>query len=220
METSQRTVVIVNAGTSEPSSTKLLADRIATRTAALSAEHGIDVSLRAVELRPLASDISSALVSGFLSPELRAAAELLQSADGVIASTPVYKAGASGLFTGFFQVLDNDLLIGTPTVLAATAGSARHALVIDDQMRGAFAYLRTLTAPTSVFAAPDDWQSPELGSRIDRAAAELSLLLHADFATQLRGAAWGGYQHSLGSAAGTEVDIELDTDLMRLATGG
>ena len=91
-------------------------------------------------------------------------------ADGIIAAAPVYKAGASGLFTSFFHVLDNDLLIGKPVVLAATAGTARHALVADDQMRSLFAFLRTLTAPTSLFAAPEDWSDPALNKRVDRAA--------------------------------------------------
>ena len=31
---------------------------------------------------------------------------------------------------------------------------------------------------------------------------------------------WQSYQHEFGSAGGTETAIDLDTDLMRLATGG
>ncbi len=54
-------------------------------------------------------------------------------------------------------MLDNDLLIGKPVLLGATAGTARHALVVDDQLRPLFAYLRALPVPTSLFAAPEDW---------------------------------------------------------------
>mgnify|MGYP001264910283 CR=1 FL=1 len=215
-----RRLVTVNAGTSDPSSTRLLAERSASRTAAIGEEHGLAVEIRSIELRALANDVGAALTSGLVSPELQRASDLLHGADGVVASTPVYKAGPSGLFTSFFQVLDNDLLIGTPTVLAATGGSSRHALVIDDQLRGTFAYLRTLTAPTAVFAAPEDWQGGSLGTRIDRAANELALLMQSDFVGKLRGGSWGSYQHSFGSAGGTETSIDLDTDLMRLATGG
>ena len=215
-----RLLVTVNAGTSDPSSTKMLADRIASRAMAIGAERGYDIEVRSINLRGLAADITNAVVSGLPSPELEASGELLQRADSIVASTPVYKAGASGLFSQFFQALDNDLLIGTPVVLAATGGSSRHALVIDDQMRGMFAYLRTLTAPTSVYAAPEDWQSSSFGKRIDRAATELIVMMGANFAKELRGEAWGHYQHSLGSAAGTELGIDLDSDLMRLATGG
>ena len=213
-------VVAINAGTSDPSSTRMLVDRIASRAISLGNEHAHNVEVRVIDLRPLANDITSALTSNLISSELQRALDLLRDADGIIASTPVYKAGPSGLFTEFFQILDNDLLIGTPVVLAGTGGSPRHALVIDDQLRGMFAYLRTMTAPTAIYAAPDDWQESSFGSRIDRAATELVLLMQAGLRSKLRGDAWGHYQHSLGSAGGAETEIKLDTDLMRLATGG
>lgn len=79
----------------------------------------------------------AALVSQHVGPRPQAGIDELKDADGLIVSTPVCKAGPSGLFSSFFQVLDNDLLIGTPVILAGTAGSARHALVVDDQLRGA-----------------------------------------------------------------------------------
>jgi len=213
-------VVVVSAGTGDPSSTRLLADRTARRVAALAAGRGKTVTVSAVELREISGDISAALVSQLAGPKLKAAVKALGEADGIIASTPVYKAGPSGLFTSFFDVLDNDLLIGRPVVLAATAGTARHALVADDQMRPLFAYLRTLTVPTSLFAAPDDWSDPALNKRIDRAARELVLLMESGFARSIRDESWAAYQHEWGSAGDTEPSIDLDTDLMRLATGG
>ena len=117
-------------------------------------------------------------------------------------------------------MLDNDLLIAKPVVLAATAGTARHALVADEPMRPMFAYLRTMTAPTSLFAAPEDWGDPALATRIDRAALELVLLMESGFADAIKDQSWQSYQHEYGSAGGTETSIDLDTDLMRLATGG
>jgi FMN reductase len=215
-------LVVVSAGTSDPSSTRLLADRIAERTATLAAtgDAASDVTISVIELREIATDISTALVSQLITPKLQQAITALGEADGVIASTPVYKAGPSGLFTSFFDVLDNDLLIGVPAVLAATAGTARHALVADDQMRPMFAYLRAMTVPTSVFAAPEDWSDPALNKRIDRAAIELVLLMESGFARKIKDESWHSYQHEFGSAGGTEVSVDLDTDLMRLATGG
>ena len=213
-------LAVVTAGTSDPSSTRMLADRLAERTAALAGQRGAAVTVSVIDLREISADITSALVSQLVTPRLQHAIGALREADGIIASTPVYKAGPSGLFTSFFDVLDNDLLIATPVVLAATAGTARHALVADDQMRPLFAYLRTMTVPTSVFAAPEDWGDPALNTRIDRAATELVLLMESGFARQVRDQSWQNYQHELGSAGGTEVAIDLDTDLMRLATGG
>src|SRR6267378_980672 len=193
MSTERFRLVLVSAGTSDPSSTRLLADRTADRVNALAARRGHEVTVGVIELREISADISAA---------------------------PVYKAGPSGLFTSFFDVLDNDLLIGKPVVLAATAGTARHALVGDDQMRPMFAYLRTMTAPTSLFAAPEDWSDPALNTRIDRAAVELVLLMESGFAGQIKDESWQSYQHEFGSAGSTETAIDLDTDMMRLATGG
>jgi len=213
-------LLVISAGTSDPSSTRLLADRIASRAAALAARRGTTVTVSVIELRELATDIASALTTQLVTPKLAHAIAALGQADGIVASTPVYQAGPSGLFTSFFQVLDNDLLIGKPVVLAATAGTARHALVADDQMRPLFAFLRTMAAPTSVFAAPEDWSDPALAKRVDRAALELVLLMESGFARAIRDGSWQSYQHEYGSAGGTETAIDLDTDLMRLATGG
>ena len=220
MSTERFRLVLVSAGASDPSSTRLLADRIADRVKELAARHGHEVTVGVIELREIATDISTALVSQLVTPKLRQAITALGEADGIIAAAPVYKAGPSGLFTSFFGVLDNDLLIAKPVVLAATAGTARHALVADEAMRPMFAYLRTMTAPTSLFAAPEDWSEPALNTRIDRAARELVLLMESGFADRIKDEAWQSYQHEFGSAGGTETEIDLDTDLMRLATGG
>jgi FMN reductase len=87
-------------------------------------------------------------------------------------------------------------------------------------MRPLFAYLRALAVPTSLFAAPEDWSDPALNKRIDRAARELVLLMESGFARRIKDESWDSYQHEFGSAGGTELSIDLDTDLMRLATGG
>jgi FMN reductase len=91
-------------------------------------------------------------------------------------------------------------------------------------MRAQFAYLRTLTVPTALFAAPEDWSDPALKTRIDRAALELVLLMESGFARKIREESWQSYQHEFGSAgtvsAAGSVSVDLDTDLMRLATGG
>jgi FMN reductase len=213
-------LVVVSAGTSDPSTSRLLADRVAARVAALAQAHGHQVTTSVIELRELATEITTALTSQLIGPRLRAAVDALAVADGIVTVAPVYKAGMSGLFSSFFHVLDNDLLIGKPVVLGATAGTQRHALVVDDQMRPLFAFLRTLPVPTSLFAAPEDWGDEGLSLRIDRAATELLLLMESGFARKVRDESWGSYHHELGGAAETEPEIDTDSDLMRLATGG
>ena len=213
-------LVVVTAGSSDPSSTRMLADQLARRVTDLAGRRGNAVATRVIDLRELATEITTAMVSQLVGPKLQQAVAALGEADGIVASTPVYAAGASGLFTSFFQVLDSDLLIAKPVVLAATGGTARHAMVVDEQLRPLFAFLRAIPVPTSLYAAPEDWSDPALTRRIDRAALELVLLMESGFAQQVRDESWPNYQHEFGSAGGTELTIDLDSDLMRLATGG
>ncbi|MFL5842103.1 MAG: CE1759 family FMN reductase [Thermoleophilaceae bacterium] len=219
-----KSLIVISAGVSNPSSSRMLADRIAQKTLDLLEESGSPASVAIVELAPLAVDIARATVSGFVSDQLQAAIDRVAAADGIVASTPIYKAGTSGLFKSFVDVLDNDLLLAKPVLLAATAGTSRHALVIDDQMRPLFAFMRALILPTSVFAASDDWGTTDLGERIDRAATELAALVEADVETRIADRAWAGYQHQFGGnasrAARAVDDVGFDSPLMRLAAGG
>ncbi|WP_239062234.1 NAD(P)H-dependent oxidoreductase [Streptomyces sp. SID13031] len=148
----------------------------------------------------------------------------MAAADAIIASTPVYKAAISGLFKSFIDLIDNDLLVAKPVILAATGGTARHAMVVDDHLRPLFAFLRAIPLPTSLYAAPEDWGSAELGQRIGRAANELTMLLLSGAPSQIADANWSGHQHQFaGNATRSErsvEDVDFTTDLMRLATGG
>jgi FMN reductase len=219
-----RRLLIVSAGTSQPSTTRMLADRIAAGTLDVLREMEVTATTGAIEVAPLAVDVARASVTGVPSAELQAAIEQIASADAVIASAPVYKAGISGLFKTFVDVLDNDLLIAKPVVLAGTAGSSRHALVVDEQMRSLFAYMRALTMPTSVFAAPEDWGAAELGERVRRAATELAVVLQGQIEKGIADRGWSGYRHEFAGnatrAEQTAADADFDSPLMRLAAGG
>jgi len=175
-----RTIAVVSAGLSNPSSTRLLADRLAAATVAALRARGDDATVEVVELRDHARGLADNLTTGFAGPELQAAIDTVTGADAVIAVTPVFSASYSGLFKTFVDVLDKDALIGTPVLLGATAGTARHSLVVEFAMRPLFAFLRALPVPTGVFAAAEDWAGggdTALVGRIDRAAAELADVL-------------------------------------------
>jgi len=171
------TVAVVSAGLSQPSSTRLLADQLAGAVRTAAADRGGRVEVITLELRELAHDITDNLLTGFPSVTLQTALDAVSSADAVIAVTPVFSGSYSGLFKSFFDVLDRDALVGTPVLLAATGGSARHSLVLDYALRPLFAYLKADIVPTGVFAATADFGSDDAGrslaDRIGRAAGEL-----------------------------------------------
>ena len=177
-----RTLAVVSAGLSTPSSTRLLADRLTAATVDALREQGVDATVEVVELRELAHDLADHLLTGFPSDALRRAQETVIGADGLIAVTPIFSASYSGLFKTFVDVLDRDAMDGKPVLLGATAGTGRHSLVLEHAMRPLFAYLRAVPVPTAVFAASDDWGSTDgtggaLAARTARAGRELAGLV-------------------------------------------
>ncbi|MFI0408113.1 FMN reductase [Actinomadura sp. 3N508] len=170
------TLAVISAGIGQPSSTRLLADRLA---AATSTALGGDVAVETIELRDHAHAMVDATLTGFPSGAFRAAVETVTNADGLIAVTPVYSASYSGLFKTFFDVLEREALDGRPVLLGATGGTERHSLAIDYAMRPLFAYLRAAVVPTAVYAASEDWGggAGRLADRVTRAAGELAALM-------------------------------------------
>lgn len=177
-----RRVVVVQAGLGQPSSSRLLGDRLATATRDALLERGEEVEVTVVDLREHAHAMADALLTGFATGALREALDAVRDADAVIAVTPVFQASFSGLFKTFVDILDDGALRGTPVLMAATAGTARHSLVLEHAMRPMFAYLKAITVPTAVFAASEDWGAggtvdSGLSGRIGVAAGELADLL-------------------------------------------
>ncbi|MGW4918712.1 FMN reductase, partial [Streptomyces albidoflavus] len=171
-------VVVVSAGLSVPSSTRLLADRLGEAVARDLGAAEVPVRVDTVELRDLANDIAQNFTAGFPGPKLTAALDQVTGADAVIAVTPIFTASYSGLFKSFFDVLDQEALTGKPVLIAATGGTARHSLALEHALRPLFAYLRAVVVPTAVYAASEDWGNTDgLNRRIDRAAGELAALL-------------------------------------------
>ncbi|MFJ5933533.1 FMN reductase [Streptomyces sp. NPDC093071] len=178
-------LTVVSAGLSTPSSTRLLADRLVDAVRAqLRADHDEPI-VEVVELRELARSVADHLVTGFPPPRLASAVEAVTSADGLIVVTPVFTASYSGLFKSFFDLIDPGALTGTPVLIGATGGTARHSLVLEHAMRPLFAYLRSVVVPTAVYAASEDWgaggdeYADGLPSRILRAGGELAALMTA-----------------------------------------
>ncbi|MDA8438608.1 MAG: NAD(P)H-dependent oxidoreductase, partial [Propionibacterium sp.] len=106
--------------------------------------------------------------------ELAEVVQRVGRSDALVVVTPTFQAGYSGLFKSFIDLIDADMVRGTPVLLAATGGSERHSLMIDHALRPLFAYLGAEPVPTGIFAATSDFGGGEsLQDRIERAAGEL-----------------------------------------------
>ncbi len=180
----QRRLAVVSGGLNEPSSTRLLADRLAKASTEALADLEVESEVDVVDLRDNAHELTNMMLTGFAGPGLATAIDKVVNADGLIAATPIFSASYSGLFKTFFDVLEVDALAGKPALIAATAGTARHSLALEHVVRPLFSYLHAVVVPTTVFAASEDWGAGSAGEalseRIDRAASELARLVASD----------------------------------------
>jgi len=112
---------------------------------------------RLIELGQLAPQLAGALWRSQLPDAVEQQLAAVEQADILIVSTPVYRGSYTGLFKHFFDFVDQNALIDTPVLLAATGGSERHALMIDHQLRPLFSFFQARTLPLGVYATDKDF---------------------------------------------------------------
>ena len=205
----ERRIAVVSAGLSNPSSTRMLADRLAAAT--LTALREEPATVDTIELRDLAHDITNNLLTRFAPPALESAINTVVSADALIVVTPIFSTSYSGLFKSFIDVLDPEALAGMPVLIGANAGTARHSLAIDYAIRPLFAYLHAEPVSTGVFAASSDWGAAAdrvapLSARVEKGARELADAIlrrePARPADPFDPATYGDFSRLLGSPKG------------------
>jgi FMN reductase len=131
-----------------------------------------------IEIHTLANGLGSALERDQLDESTEAAVRAVESADLVIAATPVFRGSYTGLFKHFFDFVDQYGLAGTPVMLVATGGSERHALVVEHALRPLFGFFQAWTAPMGIYLSAGDFDgttilNPEAYERIEVAVNDV-----------------------------------------------
>ena len=160
-------IVAVSGGLQRPSKAAALAEHLMDLIAdeVLCEQH-------LVELGQLAPQLAGATWRSQLPETVERELAVVEQADIVVVTTPVYRGSYTGLFKHFFDFIHQDALIDKPVLLAATGGSERHALVIDHQLRPLFSFFQARTLPLGVYATDKDFLDYRLqdAALIQRAA--------------------------------------------------
>ena len=171
-------LVVLSAGHVEASSTARLAGLLADAARDALASNGRTSSVTHLELRRTALDVTSALLGHDRTPALTEAVASVQGADAVVVVTPTINASFSGLLKSFLDVLPPDALRSVPVTIAATGGTQRHTLVLDQAVRPMLGYQRAIVLPSCLYVTADEWDgprpSPALAQRIAAAGHELA----------------------------------------------
>ncbi|MDV6272535.1 NAD(P)H-dependent oxidoreductase [Rhodococcus erythropolis] len=150
MSTPLKAVAIVG-NLQKPSKTRALVDLIVETFSDFE-----QINARVIEIVDLIPGLVTALDRNQVDPVTAKALAAVESADVVIAASPVFRGSYTGLFKHFFDLVDQYALANTPVILAATGVSDRHALVLDHALRPLFAYFQALTAPVGTQARRGD----------------------------------------------------------------
>ncbi|MFH0410656.1 FMN reductase [Corynebacterium sp. L4756] len=207
-----RSLAVVTAGLSTPSSTRQLGEKIAAAVEAAVTSRGESVEIHFLEARDYAEELAQSLINtAAQTPLLDEARRTLSAADGLIVVTPIFQGSYSGLFKMFFDSLDTESINDMPTIIAATAGSARHSMVLDFALRPLMTFLHAMVMPTGVFQATEDFGTPEgarIEQRISRAAGEIAnfMVANPDHVEGLAGNFDGGNSRKRKSGVGIDTD--------------
>ena len=163
-------IVAVVGSTTQPSRTRALVDAL---VGAL--QEDLVVQTRVLQLGDFARPLGQALSRDELPPEIEAHLQAIESADLLIAATPVYRGTFPGHFKHLFDLVGQDALIDKPVLLAATGGSERHALVLDHQLRPLFSFFQSWTLPIGVYASNVDFENYQVASPVLRARIQLAV---------------------------------------------
>lgn len=145
-------LVAVSGGLQRPSKSAALAEHLLDLIA-----DDIPCEPHLVELGELAPQLAGAVWRSQLPDTVERELGVVEQADILVVTTPVYRGSYTGLFKHFFDFIHQDALVDKPVLLAATGGSERHALIIDHQLRPLFSFFQARTLPLGVYATDKDF---------------------------------------------------------------
>ncbi len=163
-------IVAVSGSLQQPSRTLALVQSLLSAL-----EAALPVEIRMIDLGEIAGRLSGALTRAQVPVDVEEHIRAIETADLVIAASPVYRASYTGLFKHLFDLVHHEALIDVPVLLAATGGSERHALVIDHQLRPLFSFFQAHTLPIGVYASESDFDRYEIASEALRSRIALAV---------------------------------------------
>ncbi|MFC3041117.1 NADPH-dependent FMN reductase [Virgibacillus xinjiangensis] len=75
----------------------------------------------------------------------------LMEADAYIIGTPIFQASIPGALKNMFDVLPVDTMMNKTAGMIATAGSSKHHLVVEHQLKPILSYMKAMVLPQYVF---------------------------------------------------------------------
>jgi FMN reductase len=170
-------VVVVNGSPHDKSKTMGLVDVALDALSTM-----LPTTVHRIDVYRLGPEFATATKREDVAPGVEAELLAAETADLLIAATPVYRGSYTGLFKHFFDLVDQYALANKLVLLAATGGGDHHALALEHALRPLFGFFQAMTVPVAVFASAGDFDgttllNPRVYGRIEMALADVAGLL-------------------------------------------
>lgn len=86
----------------------------------------------------------------------------LMEADAIVIGTPIFQASIPGTLKNLFDLLPVDALRGKTVSIIVTAGTAKHFLIVEQQLKPILTYMKAQIVPTYVFIEEQDILKDEI----------------------------------------------------------
>ncbi|MFD2130256.1 NADPH-dependent FMN reductase [Pseudogracilibacillus auburnensis] len=88
--------------------------------------------------------------------------ETIMTADALIIGTPIFQASIPGTLKNIFDLLPVDALRDKVASIVVTAGTSRHYLMVEQQLKPILAYMKAHVVPSYVFIEEQDFLRQEI----------------------------------------------------------
>jgi FMN reductase len=170
-------VVVVNGSPHEKSKTMGMVDVVLDTLRNL-----LPISVHHIDVYRLGDGFTAATEREDVTPEVESEFRAAETADLLIAATPIYRGSYTGLFKHFFDLVDQYALANKLVLLTATGGGDHHALALEHALRPLFGFFQAMTIPVAIFASAGDFDgttllNPRVYGRIEMAITDVADLL-------------------------------------------
>ncbi|MFC2948141.1 NADPH-dependent FMN reductase [Virgibacillus sediminis] len=107
--------------------------------------------------------------------------QIIMEADAIIIGTPIFQASIPATLKNIFDLIPADALQGKVASILVTAGSPKHYLIAEQQLKPILGYMKALVVQTYVFIEAKDFYQKEIINedvldRMDRLAEDTAVL--------------------------------------------
>ena len=88
--------------------------------------------------------------------------DTIMAADALIIGTPTFQASIPGTLKNIFDLLPVNAFRGKVVSIVVTAGTSKHFLMVEQQLKPILAYMKATIVPTYVFIEEQDFHRKEI----------------------------------------------------------